>query len=282
MDEKVSELLDLTKKLLDQAKEIVTENLPPSQSLDFKKARYSIFLRVQMSEALKFGYGAYYSCKQGWGHGGIGSARSIYEIFVDIKYINENEIDRNERVERFVDYASELICRDMEKALERGLKISQKQQDQIRNDYHQIIEKYHQKHKEELALGVEKEDATPGYKRFYWSGISIADMAKRVNLGEAHQALYGQLSDLSHVSARKMLSSIANFTKNQIEVYLNFGPEHEHCFPVLNVIFLCIYGILEEYMAYFGIEPSCYPILEKILEDRGKLENRRKGQSESG
>ena len=56
-----------------------------------------------MSEALKFGYGAYYSCEHGWGHGGIGAARSIYEILLDIKYINQDEIHKDERFMRFLE-----------------------------------------------------------------------------------------------------------------------------------------------------------------------------------
>lgn len=66
MNEKVPELLDLTKKLLDQSMEIVDDSVPSSESVPAEEVQYSIFLRVQMSEALKFGYGAYHSCKHGW------------------------------------------------------------------------------------------------------------------------------------------------------------------------------------------------------------------------
>lgn len=51
MDEKVPELLDLTKKLLDQSMEIVNDSLPDTESVPAEEVRYSIFLRVQMSEA---------------------------------------------------------------------------------------------------------------------------------------------------------------------------------------------------------------------------------------
>lgn len=277
MDEKVPELLKLTKKLLDQSMEIVNDSLPETESVPAEEVRYSIFLRVQMSEVLRFGYGAYYSCYHGWGHGGIGAARSIYETLVDIKYINEDEAFREKRIERYVDFAAELICSEMEFGFERGLKISQDLQDKIRSDYDLIIEKYNKKQKQDIASGIEKDDATPSYKRFYWSGLSIASMAEKVNLGEAHKALYGKLSDLSHVSASEMIRSITEFAKNQMKVHFNFHPSDKHCFSVLNVVFLCIYGILEEYMVHFEIESSCYPALQKILEDRGNLENKHKG-----
>ena len=61
MDKKVPELLNLTKKLLDQATEIV-QYRQPQKPVAYKEVQYQIFLRVQLSEALKFGYGAYYSC----------------------------------------------------------------------------------------------------------------------------------------------------------------------------------------------------------------------------
>lgn len=65
MDEKVPELLNLIRKLLEQAMDIVKDPLPPIKAVTTKEVRYLIFLRVQMSEVLKFGYGAYYSCYHG-------------------------------------------------------------------------------------------------------------------------------------------------------------------------------------------------------------------------
>ncbi len=119
MDAKVPELLDLTRKLLDQAADIFHDSLP-SISVPVKEGLYSIFLCVQMSEALKFGYGAYHSCNQGWGHGGIGAARSIYEIFLDIKYINNDEVRKDERFERFVDHLAEARYDQMKRNLGIG------------------------------------------------------------------------------------------------------------------------------------------------------------------
>ena len=109
MDAKVPELLNLTKSLLDQSVEIVDDSVPSIESVPAEEVRYSIFLRVQMSEALKFGYGAYYSCKHSWGHGGIGAARSIYEILLDIKYINHDKTHREERFMRFLDHGNEYL-----------------------------------------------------------------------------------------------------------------------------------------------------------------------------
>ena len=106
MDEKVPELLDLTRKLLDQAMDIVKTPLSQT-SVERKEILYQIFLRVQLSEALKFGYGAYYSCPNGWGQGGIGAARSIYEILLDIKYINQDDSYKEGRFTRFFDHGAE-------------------------------------------------------------------------------------------------------------------------------------------------------------------------------
>ena len=275
MDQKVSELLDLTKKLLDQSIKIVNDSLPESESVAAEEVRYSIFLRVQMSEALKFGYGAYYSCKNGWAHGGIGAARSIYEILLDIKYINQDKTSRKKLFTRFLDHGDEYLYHKMERIRESGQTVSQKEQDKYTAAYDQLKKKCNDRRKQEVDSGVEKVDATPKHRPYNWAGLNLKEKADTINQEQFHQ-LYKDLSNLSHVSIGATLDAITKFTENQMEVHLNFHPGDKHCFFVLNVVFPCIYGILEEYMAYFGIEPSCYPTLEKTLEDRGKLENKRR------
>ncbi|MDE0637272.1 MAG: DUF5677 domain-containing protein [Candidatus Poribacteria bacterium] len=276
MDEKVSELLDLTKKLLDLSKDIFGESLTPHESLERMNALYSVFLRVQMQEALRFGYGAYYSCYHGWGHGGIGAARSIYEILLDIKYINHDQACKDERFERFMDHRAEVRYRVMERALQIGRNVPQEKQRRIKNDYDLLKKKYKDKHDQDLKSGLAKADATPRYRSNNWAGIDTGEKVKEVNLEQFHQ-LYKNLSDLSHVSMRAVLEATRKDSENQIGASFNFHPNEKHCFSVLNVVFPCIYGILGEYMTYFGIKSSCYPTLEKILEDRGSLKNKPKG-----
>ena len=263
----------LLRKLLDQTKEIVTENFPSSQSSELKKVKYSIFLRVQMNEALRFGYGAYYSCKHGWAHGGIGAARSVYEILLDIKYINHDEVRKDERFERFMDHCAEVRYRVMERSLQIGKNVPQEKQHGIKNDYDHLKKKYKDKHKQSRKSDV----VTPDYRSHNWAGLNLKEKADEINLEQCHQLLYKELSDLSHVSMRSVLEAITKDAENQIDVRFNFHPNDKYCLRVLSVVFLCIYGILGEYMTYFGIELSCYPTLEKILEDRGNLENKRKG-----
>ncbi len=270
MDEKVSELLDLTKKLLDLSKDIFEESLTPHESLERMNALYSVFLRVQMQEALRFGYGAYYSCYHGWGHGGIGAARSIYEILLDIKYINHDQACKDERFERFMDHRAEVRHRVMERALQVGKNAPQEKQRRIKNDYDHLKKKYNDKHKQEVDSGIKKADATPKYNRYNWAGLNLKEKADEINLEQFHQ-LYKELSDLSHVSMRAVLEATTEDSKNQIGVRFNFHPNKKYCLSVLSIIFLCIHRLLEEYMTYFGIKPSCYPTLQKILEDRGTL-----------
>ena len=257
MDAKVPELLDLTRKLLDQAADIFHDSLP-SISVPVKEGLYSIFLRVQMSEALKFGYGAYHSCNQGWGHGGIGAARSIYEIFLDIKYINNDEVRKDERFERFVDHLAEARYDQMKRNLGIGKDIPKETRHRIKHDYEQLKKKYKDKHEQDLKSGKSKVDATPKYNRHNWAGINLSEKVKEVNLEQFHQ-LYRELSDLSHISMRAVHEA------RTYRIDLNVQLSYVHCSSVLNVIFPCILGILGEYMKYFGIEFSCYPILEKIL-----------------
>ena len=270
MDEKVIELLDLTKRLLDQSVEIVDDSLPSVESVAAKKVRYSIFLRVQMSEALKFAYGAYYSCYHGWGHGGIGAARSIYEILLDIKYINQ---DKEERFIRFLDHGNEYLYHKIERIRELGQLVSQKEQDKYTDKYDQLKKKYKNKHEQDVKLGIARKEATPKHKPYNWAGLDLTEKVKEVNLEQFHQ-LYKDLANLSHVSISAMLDAISESTDEQFEVNLNLQPSYTHCFAVLMIIFTCISGVLEEYMAYFKIERSGYPILENLWKNYKKLLNK--------
>ncbi len=273
MDEKVPELLDLTKKLLDQSMEIVDDSVPSIESVPAKEVRYSIFLRVQMSEALKFGYGAYYSCHHGWGHGGIGAARSIYEILLDIKYINHDEAQKDERFTRFVDHGVEYLYHKMERIIEFGQVVSQKEQDKYTNKYDQLKKKYKNMHEQDVKLGILKADATPKHRPYNWAGLDLTEKVKKVNLKQFHQ-LYKDLANLSHVSISAMLDAISESTDDQFEVNLNLRPCYNHCSTVLMITFTCIAGVLEEYMAYFEIEHSSYPVLENLWRDYKELLDR--------
>ncbi len=273
MNEKVLELLDLTKKLLDQSVEIVNDSLPDTESVPAEEVRYSIFLRVQMSESLKFGYGAYYSCKHGWGHGGIGAVRSIYEILLDIKYINHDKTSKEEHFTRFLDHGDEYLYRKMERIRESGKTVSQQEQNKYTNAYEQLKRKYKNKYDQDIKSGVAKADATPKHRQYNWSGVDLSEKVKVVNLETFHQ-LYKELAGLSHVSIGATLDAIVDSIGNQIEVDLNLCPSPVHCCLVLEVTFTCIAGILEEYMDYFKIEHSNYPVLEKIWKGYQDLLNK--------
>lgn len=273
MDAKVPELLDLTRKLLNQVMEIVNDSLPPIESVPAEEVRYSIFLRVQMSEVLKFGYGAYYSCKHGWGHGGIGAARSIYEILLDTKYINHDETHKDERFTRFLDHGAEYLYRKMERIRESGQVVSQKEQDEYTDKYDQLKEKYKNMREQDINSGIAKTDATPKHRPYNWAGLDLTEKVTEVDLEQFHQ-LYKNLASLSHVSIAATLDAIADSTKKQFEVDLNLHPGSAHCFGVLTVTFTCIIGMLQEYIGYFKIDYSCYPALKDLVEDYQELLDR--------
>ena len=273
MDAKVPELLDLTKSLLDQSVEIVDDSVPSIESVPAKEVRYSIFLRVQMSEALKFGYGAYHSCNNGRAHGGIGAARSIYEILIDIKYINQDETHREERFTRFFDHGAECLYRDMERKLRLGGQVSQKEQDELTHKYDQLKRKYKNRHEQDVKSGIAKADATPKHRPYNWAGLNFKEKADTINQEQFHQ-LYKELSDLSHVSICATLNAIIGFTNEQIEVDMSLNPGPVHCYKVLDVAFTCLFGILEEYMKYFEIRYSNCPDLENLWKNYKELLNR--------
>lgn len=264
IDEKVPKLLDFTRKLLDQAVEIVNNSLPPIELVDVEEFYYFLYLRVQISEALKFGYGAYYSCSSKWGHGGIGAARSIYEIALDITYINQDEKHRKERATRFIDHGAEYLYRRMEIERKLGKEIPQNVVDEYSEAYDRLKDKYNARREQEVNSGVE--NPSPGYSPFNWAGISITKKADVVNQEEIHQ-LYKVLSELSHASTRAILDAIKDTTGNQIEVDLKLRPSADCCSDVLFVVFLCISRILLEYMAYFKMDHTDYPTLEKLWTD---------------
>ena len=235
MDEKVPELLDLTKKLLDQSKEIVDDSVPSSERVPAEEVRYSIFLRVQMSEALKFGYGIYHSCNHGWGHGAIGAARSIYEILLDIKYINHDETHKDERFTRFLDHGAEYLYRKMERIRESGQAVSQKEQDEYTDKYNQLKQKYKNMHEQDVKSGIAKADATPKHRPYNWAGLDLTEKVKEVNLDQFHQ-LYKELANLSHVNIRATLDAISDSTENQFEVNLSLQPCYTHCSNILRLL----------------------------------------------
>jgi len=270
MDKKVCELLNLTQKLLDQSIVIVDDSLSPIESIAAEQVRYSIFLRVHMSEALKFGYGAYHSCKHGWGHGGIGAARSIYEILLDIKYINQDEMHQEERVTRFMAHGDEYLYLKMERKLQMGATISQKYQDERTNAYDQLKKMYNNKHDRDIKSGIIKTEATPRYRKYNWAGIDLTKKVELVNQKQFHQ-FYKDFAELSHVGMGAILDALEESTPKQLVVDLDLHPSPIHCFSVLKVVFVCIAGILEEYMAHFEIEHSCYPNLEELWKDYKKL-----------
>ena len=217
MDKKVCELLNLTQKLLDQSIVIVDDSPSPIESIVAEQVRYSIFLRVYMSEALKFGYGAYHSCNNGWGHGGIGAARSIYEILLDIKYINQDEMHREERVTRFMDHGDEYLYLKMERELQIGATISQKYQDERTNAYDQLKKTYNDKHDRDIKSGIIKTEATPRYRKYNWAGLNLTQKVELVNQKQFHQ-FYKDLAELSHVSMGAILAALEESTQNNLVV----------------------------------------------------------------
>ena len=237
MDEKVSELLDLTRKLLDQAIDIVKTPLSHT-STERKEILYQIFLQVQLSEALKFGYGAYYSCYHGWGRGGIGAARSIYEILLDIKYINQDNSRKEERFTRFAEHGAEHFYREMQIMFLLEEKVSQEDQEERTNKYEWLKKKYKDKHDQDIKSGVPKADVTPRYRPYNWAGIDLSEKVKAIKMdnSEKFHQFYKYLSNLSHGGIDKTFEAITGFTENQFKINLNLHQGLDHCYLVLIVL----------------------------------------------
>lgn len=253
MSQKVSKILPLTRDLLDQSRDILGQRrLDVVMELDKFTPNmddmYLIFLHVHMKIALSLGYGAYYSCYHGWGIGGVGAARSVYEIFVTVEYIKKH---RDERLERFIFNTAEARLDDMETLILLGVDTPQNKKKEIGNTYKLYKQKY--------------ENATPPYEKHKWAGISIEEMAAKINWEKRHKLVYGQLSQISHVSAKLMDNHVIEMEGNKIRIDSKLHESNEYCVDVLNVVFEYISLILDEFMKAFKIQPSA--TLERIQKD---------------
>ena len=247
--------LPLTKKLLDQSRDILGQLdvvMELDKSMPNMDDMYLIFLHIHMKLALSLAHGAYYSCNHGWGIGGVGAARSIYEIFVTIEYIKKH---RDERLERFMRVGiTEARQKAMETAILHGMSIPQDRKKEIGNTYKQMKKKY--------------ENATPPYEKHKWAGISIEEMAARINWQPTHKLVYGQLSQISHISANLMDQHL---TMEGDKVRIDSKPHesNEYFHEVLDVVFEYISRILDEFMRAFKIQPPA--TLEQIQKDYIKV-----------
>ena len=251
MAQQVSNILLLTKKLLDQSRDILGQ-LDVAMELDKStpsmEDMYLIFLHIHTKLALSLAYSAYYSCNHGWGIGGVGAARSIYEIFVTIEYIKKH---RDERLERFMRVGiAEARQNAMETAILHGMPIPPDRKKEIGNTYKQMKQKY--------------ENATPPYEKHKWAGISIEEMAAKINWTKKHKLVYGLLSQISHVSANLMDQHLT-IEGSKIRIDSKLQESNEYCVEVLSVTFEYISRILDEFMRAFKIQPPA--TLEQIQKD---------------
>ena len=211
------------------------------KSLPRQERGYLVFLYIHTRLALDLAYGAYHSCCHGWSIGGIGAARSIYEICLNMMYIksNGNKIVRNERLERFMRSGAEvrhdtMICGIGKEDLQQ---MCEEKKREIGNQYKAYKRKY--------------EKAIPPYQKNKWAGISIKQMAQEVGWEQTYKDVYGKLSQISHVSEIIISDEVIEQTESEIHFNSNLDQNDEHLLDVLDVIFEYIPLILDEYMEVF-------------------------------
>ena len=142
----------------------------------------------------------------------------------------------------------------METAILHGMPIPQDRKREIGNTYKQMKQKY--------------ENATPPYEKHKWAGISIEEMAAKINWQPTHKLVYGQLSQISHVSANLMDQHLT-MEGSKIGIDLKLQESNEYCDEVLSVVFEYISRILDEFMRAFKIQPPA--TLEQIQKDYIKV-----------
>ena len=173
-----SKSLIWTNELLKYARDYICNRLLGTvKSLPRQEAEYLVFLYIHTRLVLDLAYGAYHSCCHGWSIGGIGTARSIYEICLNTMYIksNGNKIIRNERLERFMRSVAEARNDTMIWGIgkENLQQMCEEKKREIGNQYKVYKTKY-----EKAALPYEKNK---------WAGISIKQMAQEVGWEQTYK-----------------------------------------------------------------------------------------------
>lgn len=245
-----------TNELLKYARDYICNQLLGTvKSLPRQEAKYLVFLYIHTRLALDLAYGAYHSCCHGWSIGGIGAARSIYEICLNMMYIKStgNTTVRNERLERFMWSVAEarhdtMIWRGKENLQQ----MCEEKKREIGNQYKAYKTKY--------------EKATPPYEKNKWAGISIKQMAQEVGWEQTYEDVYGKLSQISHVSEVIISDETIEQTEREIHFNSNLDQNDEHLLDVLDVIFEYIPLILDEYMEGF-MEPVENQRIKSVIQN---------------
>lgn len=119
MNLEINKLLKSTRDGLDLATSVF-EALPEVVKMPHEtNDQYLKFLYTYTEKALRLANGAYYSCYHGHPIGGIGAARSVYEICVAVQYVNKVP---NERIKEFLRNQSEIPHEWSDSRLERMAK----------------------------------------------------------------------------------------------------------------------------------------------------------------
>ena len=256
-DHEPSKSLIWTNELLKYAKDyICNQLLGVVKSLPRQEAEYLVFLYIHTRLALDLAYGAYHSCCHGWSIGGIGAARSIYEICLNMMYIKSkgNTTVRNERLKRFMRSVAEVRHDTMIWGIgkENLQQMCEEKKREIGNQYKAYKTKY--------------EKATPPYKKNKWAGISIKQMAQEVGWEQTYKDVYGKLSQISHVSEIIISDEVIEQTEREIHFNSNLDQNDEHLLDVLDVIFEYIPLILDEYMEVF-MEPVEIQRIKRVIQN---------------
>ena len=241
--QKPNKILILVGELLEYARSYIhgqLKSIKLSRGLD---GMYSVFLYIHTHLALDLAHGAYHNCCYGWPIGGIGAVRSIYEICLNVMYVESgmNKTIRNGRLERFMMSVTEARHDTMTSGIGREnlQRMDEERKQKIGNQYKEYKAKY--------------EKMIPPYEKNRWAGISRKKMAQEVGWEKAHGQVYELLSQISHVSEMVINDEIKGQVRNEMQCNSSLNPSNEYLVEVLDVIFEYIPIILDEYMEAFMV-----------------------------
>jgi hypothetical protein len=235
---KYEDLFDFAIDAVEKSLEIVI-----GQNLDTLEKAVTLFHYIRASYLLE---AINKLCVEGLATEAMVILRSLLNLYINIKWLTSG--DSKKRFEKFADFEVVFKKSVIDKILEFG-----DIQDEIKDDDPAI-------HDDAFKKVKEKYNLKKGRDFYKWSGKSIFQMAKDVNLEKEYQIIYGRLSSTEHTGPESVREYLDDSDIGKIIV--RKGPRDENIDMVL----------LTSLDYYFNVKVIMHKIFYLDWSDKTKLE----------